>query len=90
MTISIDCESVAVALPGMSEIQRAEGDRKQRIGHDHQENRLDDTAGGLAADAVGAALGTETLKAADHGDDGGENRRLAMPTRKCGDADGFW
>ena len=38
---------------------------------------MNDRAWGLAAGAVGTALGSEALVAADHGDDGCEHRRLA-------------
>src|ERR1700694_1064368 len=60
-----------------SEVQRTEGDREQRVGNDHEEDRLDHAARGLAADAVGPAFGEETLKAANHGDDRREPRCFA-------------
>ena len=49
----------------MSEIQRAEGHREQRIGDDHQKDRLHHAAGGLAAHTVGTTLGAEPLKTDD-------------------------
>src|SRR5450759_4085884 len=77
MTLSsLGTASVCAAL-STSEVQRTEGDREQAVGNHHEENRLNDAARGLAADAVGAAFGAEALKAADHGDDGGEYRCFA-------------
>ena len=41
--------SSARASASMSEVQRAEGDREQRVGDDHEEDRLHHAARGLAA-----------------------------------------
>src|SRR5450830_1199906 len=72
-----------------SEIQHTEGNREQGVGDDHQEDRLHHAAGGLAADAVGAALRAKTLKTAHERDDGGEHGRLANADQIRGDAHGL-
>ena len=69
--------SVMLVAAAMSQIQHAEGNREQGIGHDHQENALHHAACGLAPHTVGAAPGAQTLKASHHGDDGCKHRCLA-------------
>src|ERR1019366_7392930 len=54
-----------------------------------QEDRLNHRTRGLTADAVGTPLGAKALKAADHGDDAGENRSLADADHIGRDADGL-
>src|SRR5664279_1172430 len=67
----------------MSEVQDAERDREQRVGHDHEEDRLDDAERRLVADAVGAAAGAKALKATDERDDEREDERLADADEQC-------
>ena len=61
MTLSVAGTLTSTAA-GMSQVQRTEHDQEHRIGDDHEKDRLNDRAWGLAA---------------DHGDDGCEHRRLA-------------
>src|SRR5581483_10271539 len=58
----------------LSDMQVGEDDREAGVEHDHQEDRLDDRDGGEASDALGALRHLEALIAADHRDDGGEER----------------
>src|ERR1035437_8611425 len=89
LRISTTVSGVRVVSPllVMSEIEYAEGNGKQGIGHDHQKDRLDHAARGLTAHAVGTAPRAKTLKAANHRNNPRKHRRLADANQIGRDAD---
>src|SRR6202161_2336980 len=59
-----------------SDVERGEEDGEGGIEDDHDKDRMNDRARGVAAKALGGARDREPFVAADERDGGGEERRL--------------